>query len=328
MKALRGQLTMTSAVLAVSAVLFGLMTWPASAGQTVTIDGRDLVVRMQRMERDIRDLQAETFRRPPDAAAPQAGAPPAAGTPDLGPIMRRMDEFGDSISRLTGQMEELGHQVDLLSQKADRLQKEMDYQRQQPARAQTSAPMPGDAAAGEDAVASIAPSQARPPRRSNQPAPGVLGQIPADEPLPVPGGATPLPPPTPAASDSKGEFDSAMNLLSRAQYVPASEAFRAFADAHPDDERASQALYWAGDIAYSAKKDYEEAARNFAELLKKYPMAPRAPEGMLKLGLALLELDQMKEGCAALAALPAKYPNASPTIAARARNERRDNKCR
>ena len=69
-------------------------------------------------------------------------------------------------------------------------------------------------------------------------------------------------------------------------------------------------------------------AREFAELLKKYPMAPRAPDSMLKLGLSLFQLGQMNEGCAALAALPAKYPQASPAITTRARNERRDAMCR
>jgi tol-pal system protein YbgF len=119
-----------------------------------------------------------------------------------------------------------------------------------------------------------------------------------------------------------------MNLLSRAQYQPASDAFRKFADAHPDQDSAPDALYWTGDIAYSAKKDYPEAARDFAELLKKYPKSQRAPEGMLKLGLALFELGQMKEGCAALAALPAKYPDASAAVAARAKAERTTNKCK
>jgi tol-pal system protein YbgF len=307
-------------VLAISAILWGV-TGPAGAAQTVTIDARDLLIRLQRMERDIRDLQAETFRRGP-GDAPQAAAPqaPPSSAPDLGPIMRRMDEVGDSISKLTGQMEELGHQVDLLAQKTDRLQKEMDFQNRQASQVPGDTLGPRDRRIGND-VASIAPDQAPPPS-------GILGQIPADAPLPAPGETRASPPPPPAVTGPRAEFDAAMNLLSRAQYDPASRAFREFADTHPDDERASAALYWAGDIAYSAKKDYEEAARNFAELLKKYPMAPRAPEGMLKLALALLELDQMKEGCAALAALPAKYPNASPAIALRARNERRDNMCR
>jgi tol-pal system protein YbgF len=204
----------------------------------------------------------------------------------------------------------------------------MDYQAQQGAgRLGANGPLPDDSGGPpEDQLASAAPPPP-PPRRGNRPSapPGVLGQIPADTPLPASNRGAP---PPRAGGDPKTEFDAAMNLLSSGRYAPAEQSFRAFVDAHPNDERASAALYWAGDIAYSTKKDYEEAARDFAELLKKYPMAQRAPEGMLKLGLALFELNQTKEACAALAALPAKYPNASPAIAARARNERRDNNCR
>jgi tol-pal system protein YbgF len=123
------------------------------------------------------------------------------------------------------------------------------------------------------------------------------------------------------------EFDTAMNLLARAQYDRASEAFRIFADNHPDSELAPHALYWTGDIAYSTRRDYADAARQFAELLKEYPQAPRAAESMLKLGLSLLALGQKQEGCAALAALPARYPNAGPTILNRSRAEIRAAAC-
>ena len=145
--------------------------------------------------------------------------------------------------------------------------------------------------------------------------PSVLGKIPADTPLPK-------------VADTKREFDAAMNLLSRAKYEEASNAFRACAVAHPDEDRAADALYWTGDIDYSARKDYTAAARDFAELLKKYPKAQRAPEGMLKLGLALFELGQAKEACAAVLAFPAKYPDAAPALLTRAKSVRDEKKCR
>jgi len=236
-------------------------------------------------------------------------------------MMRRVDEIEASVTRLTGQMEEIGHRIDQLVTQTERMQKQMEFDATQRANAQVSAspPPPGDQ------LASVAPAPdanaATPLPGSAPPAPatpGVLGQIPAGSTLP-----TPAP-----APDPKRDFDSAMNLLSRAQYDDASDSFRKFAADNPEDERASAALYWTGDIAYSAKKDYESAARDFAELLKRYPTAARAPDSMLKLGLSLFELGQMNEGCAALAALPAKYPQASPAIKTRATNERRDAMCR
>jgi tol-pal system protein YbgF len=283
----------------------------------------DINARLRRLERDMRDLQAETFRKGPDAAAilaappttPEPAAQPAQPIPDLGPMMRRVDELETSVTRLTGQMEELGHRIEQLVTQTERMQKQMEFDATQRANAQLSAaPPPSDQLASAAPPAAPALPGDAPPVPST---PGVLGQIPAGTTLPTP----------PPAPDPRRDFDSAMTLLSRAQYDDASQAFRKFAEENPTDERASAALYWTGDIAYSAKKDYAGAARDFAELLKRYPTAARAPDSMLKLGLSLFALGQKNEGCAALAALPAKYPQASPAIATRARNERRDAMC-
>ena len=332
MKTMPGRWTKAGAALAVG---LGLLCSSAAESQGVqVIDARDLMARIQRLERDLHDVQAETFRRNPNAAPPAASAGGAPApvpvpepqqqqnmTPDLDPLVRQIAEMQESLGRLTGQMEEIGHRVDQLSQRADRMQKEIELQNAPPATAAIAPVPPGgpEPAAAPDvgtAVASLTPDSNPAPLRGSPPA--NLGQIPANSPLP--------PPPRPA--DPKAEFDAAMGLLSRAQYDPASAAFRKFADAHPDEDRAPDALYWTGDIAYSTKKDYPEAARDFAELLKKYPKATRAPDGMLKLGLSLFQLGQVKEGCAALAALPAKYPEASPAVATRAKTERTNNKCK
>ncbi len=317
----------TGALVAVVGVIGSLTLETAAYAQS----SADVQARIRRLERDLRDLQAETFRRSPEGAggaiaplppaAPEPAVAPSQPIPDLGPMMRRVDELENGVTRLTGQMEELGYKLDQIAQQQERLQKQMEFDAGQRANAQLAAPPPAG-----DQLASVAPvapdtSASGPPLPGAAPPPampGVLGQIPAGSSLPAP----------PPALDPKRDFDTAMNLLSRAQYDDASQAFRKFAETHPTDERASAALYWTGDIAYSAKKDYAGAARDFAELLKRYPTAPRAADSMLKLGLSLFELGQMNEGCAALAALPAKYPQASPAIATRARNERRDAMCR
>ena len=314
----------TGALVAVAGLIGAVSLDTAAYAQSAA----EVQARLRRLERDIRDLQAETFRgKAPDAAAvlaapptsPGPAAEPSQRMPDLGPMMRRVDELEASVTRLTGQMEEIGHRIDQLVTQTERMQKQMEFDATQRANAQISAapPPPGDqlASVAPDANAAAPLPGSAPPAPT---APGVLGQIPAGSTLP-----TPAPQP-----DPKRDFDSAMNLLSRAQYDDASDAFRKFAADNPEDERASAALYWTGDIAYSAKKDYAGAARDFAELLKRYPMAPRAPDSMLKLGLSLFQLGQMNEGCAALAALPAKYPQASPAIRTRATNERRDAMCR
>ena len=144
------------------------------------------------------------------------------------------------------------------------------------------APMPaarrrpgaGHAIAAASAVARSAAHLAPPP--------GVLGTLPAGS------AAAPCrtrPPALPVRADrQQRQFDAAMNLLAKAQYDEASAAFRAYADANPDDTDLSpQAIYWVGDIAY-VQQDYPDAARAFAEQIKKYPTAARGPDSYAQAG--------------------------------------------
>jgi tol-pal system protein YbgF len=129
--------------------------------------------------------------------------------------------------------------------------------------------------------------------------------------------------PAPAANpQTRGQFDSALDLLAKARYDDARAAFRSFADANPDDPLTPQAVYWVGDIAF-VQKDYPNAAHAFAEQIKKYPSSSRGPDSMLKLGQSLIAMGQTKEGCMTLGALPSRYPNASKTVASQAAGERK-----
>jgi tol-pal system protein YbgF len=155
------------------------------------------------------------------------------------------------------------------------------------------------------------------------PPPGILGTLPRGD-APTEIGA---PPNQTASLDTRPQFESALNMLAKAQYDEARAAFRGFADTYPQDELAPQAIYWVGDIAF-VQKDYSGAARAFAEELKKYPSSPRAPESMLKLGQSLIAMNQKKEGCRALGTLTSEYPSASKSVSDQALAARRTAGCR
>lgn len=170
---------------------------------------------------------------------------------------------------------------------------------------------------------------------------GVLGTLPADQfgrPLPpggqmgnMSGGPTrlsSLPPPPqnggqPQSGGGSGQFDAAMNLLSKAQYNEAAAAFQAYADANPDDSQLTpQAIYWVGNINFT-QRNYAPAQRSFAEVIKKYPKSDRAPEAMLKLAQSFLALGQKSEGCTTLGLIKSKYPQAPDSTLGTATNLRR-----
>ena len=241
-------------------------------------------------------------------------------------LTQRVSDLEESLRQLTGQLEEANHRTDLLRQRVERMQKDFEYRicmlsAQKLAAAtdsgeQSALPCSpnGSQAAG---AAPAVPTMGQPS--------GVLGTLPAGTPMPTPAGSAASA--MPAQSGSQAQYNAAMTLLAKAQYDEASSAFRSFADAYPKDDHAPQAIHWIGSIAYM-QQDFQDAARAFAEELKKYPDSPSAAEGMLKLGQSLIAMKQKKEGCTALEALPRTYPKTSKTIREEARKARENARCR
>lgn len=273
----------------------------------------EMRTQIERLQRDTRDLQAEVFR---DGNTGGAGA--ALST-------QRVDDIEESLRRLTGDMEQLSFQLNQITQRLERMQNQIDLVETNQAQS-FSFGLPPE---GENGEPFYEMPNGEPRDLALAPSEGTLGTIPRGTPAPnAPfAGSNPGNFPLDPNADPQAEFDAAMGLLTRAQYDRAEEAFRSIAANYPDTEVGGQALYWTADIAYSVDRDYQGAARDFAELLRQYPDTPRAPEGMLKLGLSLFALGQQQEGCVTLAALPRSYPNASATIANRARTERNNADC-
>ena len=240
-----------------------------------------------------------------------------------------------SLSQATGTNEELQHQIRQQDDKIDRMQKDFAYRLCQLSAQQLGAGdslncaaagavsgavppqpysqsglRPGDPLPPIDATGNAPASNgftSAPPPPSSQARgrpPGTLGTLPASAP--------------PAQRDESSQYDTAMNLMARAQYAEASAAFRGYADANPDDTDLSpQAIYWVANMAF-IHQDYAPAARTFAEVIKKYPKSPRAPDAMLKLAQSFLGMGQKSEGCTTLGLIKTKYPGASDSTLAQA----------
>jgi tol-pal system protein YbgF len=244
----------------------------------------------------------------------------------IGVLNNKVRDLEDTVRSLRGENESLTHRVQELDDKIDRQKKDFEYRLCALSAQQLGAgtgsndpnavPCPGVGASGGGGPSGYAAPPAQgsadgdafsrngEPPQGLAPGPGVLGTLPADN---------ASAPPAPTGSNLQGEYSAAMKLLAKARYEEASAAFRSFADTHPKDALAAQAVYWVGDIAY-VQKDYAGAARAFAEVIKNYPTSSRAPDSMLKLGQALIASGQKREGCTALAALKEKYPKAPPAV--------------
>lgn len=297
-------------------------------------DVDELADKMERIERDLRQLEYDVYKGNPPAPGDGAlagGAMAAGGG-------TRLNDVESSLRDLRGQVETLTYQVRQLTEQLDIARKEANYrlgalEGGAPAGAFPAGAAPAAAAKGP-AVGGPMVAPAPKPQASNSygapinltpgsgsdgqgQRPGTLGSVPADAlPDEVAGGLSP-----------RQQYDAAMELLSRAQYAEAQSAFRGFVAANPANELAGPAQYWVGDIAFT-QKDYGAAAKSFADLLKRYAKTARAPDAMLKLGLSLMELGQKKEGCTTLGAIKSKYPNANKAILDRAAKRASEAQCK
>lgn len=104
-------------------------------------------------------------------------------------------------------------------------------------------------------------------------------------------------------------YKTANEALLRRQFPEAEAGFRSFLGKYPDHSLAGSAQYWLGETFY-VQGDSKQAAQNFLEAYKKYPKSRRAPDSLLKLGMALNKMGQKEQACAALNSVGTEFPRA------------------
>lgn len=276
----------------------------------------DVSDKLDRVERDLRELQYEVYKgNPPSSSGGHAGAAASTGAVSAA----RLNDLEQSLSDLRGQVETLVFQMKQLNEQIELSRKETSYRLGALEGGAPASPIPGPAAVPRPvANTKSAPGVPGVNSSSNQGAqpPGTLGSIPAESVSDDPG----------LALTPRQQYDAAMDLLTRAQYSEAQSAFRGFVAAHPKDDLAGLAQYWVGDIAFT-QKEYQGAAKAFADVVKRFPKTAKAPDAMLKLGLSLMEMGQKKESCTTLGSIKARFPTANKAILDRAAKRAADAKC-
>lgn len=183
-------------------------------------------------------------------------------------------------------------------------------------------PLPADPnqPAQAPAAAAAAPPQQAPqaaPRRAPSAGPVAGAQLGA----PSADGAVSLPDGTP-----KQQYDFAFDLLRKQDYAKAETAFREFIKRSPKDPLAGNAQYWLGETYY-VRGDYQKAAVEFMNGYQNYPKSNKAPDNLLKLGLAMANIGQTQGACTALGRLTKEYPDAGDQIRRNVTQERQRLKC-
>lgn len=128
------------------------------------------------------------------------------------------------------------------------------------------------------------------------------------------------PPPPPEGQEEEAAYLAVFDKLKAGRYDESIAGFRDQLQRWPQGRYAANAWYWMGEAHY-VKRDYDAALKSFRALLDGFPDSPKAPDALLKAGLAQLEQKQAAEGRATLERVVARYPNTNAANLARQRLE-------
>jgi tol-pal system protein YbgF len=121
---------------------------------------------------------------------------------------------------------------------------------------------------------------------------------------------------------ASGSYDRGLALLQAGRYADARAELDGFVAANPDDPRAPEAAFWAAETLF-VEGEYAAAAAAFAENYRGFgPQAPRAPDSLLKVALALTEMGDTNRACRTLQALELRHDDLSRSLEAAANRAR------
>jgi tol-pal system protein YbgF len=139
------------------------------------------------------------------------------------------------------------------------------------------------------------------------------------------GGGAPVRVATLTSPQAQSAYDQAYNAYNQRNYRAATDGFEQFIQRFPTDPLAGSAQFWLGESAFTGG-DYRKAADMFLKTASNYPDNEKAAESLLKLGISLKRLGENDAACSTFSELNKRYPNASALLQ-RADTEKRRSNC-
>lgn len=120
-----------------------------------------------------------------------------------------------------------------------------------------------------------------------------------------------VPPPDVLYNNALRDYNAGKNDL-------ATQEFGDYIKNYADTDLAGNAYFYLAEIAYRGG-NYQEAVKNYDQVLQNFPTGNKAPSAELKKGFALIELGQKDDGIADLRHLIQRYPKTTEATQARDR---------
>jgi tol-pal system protein YbgF len=126
-------------------------------------------------------------------------------------------------------------------------------------------------------------------------------------------------------AEAKSVYDSAFMALQEGNPRLATEGFEKFIQGSPNDPMVGSAHFWLGEAAFT-NGEYRKAADSYLKTATDFPNSEKAPESLLKLGVALKRLNETDAACRTFNELANRFPDAK-TLLRRAEREKRRANC-
>ena len=122
---------------------------------------------------------------------------------------------------------------------------------------------------------------------------------------------TQAPPPDVLYNNALRDYNAAKNDL-------AAQEFADYVKYYPNTDLAGNAYFYLADLEFR-QGNYQQALKDYDQVLQNFPTGNKAPAAQLKKGFALLELGQKDSGIAELRRLIQRYPRSNEALQARDR---------
>jgi tol-pal system protein YbgF len=130
----------------------------------------------------------------------------------------------------------------------------------------------------------------------------------------------------PGSDTAEQLYQNAYEFILSGDYGTAEAGFRDHIERYPGDPQSADAHYWLGEALLGQGRN-REAAEVFLSASQDYPNAKKAPDMLLKLGVALVELDQKKVACATFREAASRYSEVSDAFRQRLAREQQAAAC-
>jgi tol-pal system protein YbgF len=129
-----------------------------------------------------------------------------------------------------------------------------------------------------------------------------------------------------SSGDARAQYEAGYDAMTRGDYAFAEDQFTQFVALYPSDPQVPDAINYLGE-ALIQRGAYTDAAQVLADGYTQHRDSTRAPDIMLKLGVALVGADQADVGCRTFYTLQQRYPNLSPAFQQRLTEEQQKAQC-